>query len=90
MNYGHYANAEVDSLLETALALRDRGAALPVWHALQEELAADPPAAYLFLPDILVGVGPRLRDVRPHMLSPYNNLAEWWIPAAERRYRAGG
>ena len=30
----------------------------------------------------------RLRDVRPHMLSPFNNLVEWWIPASERKYRS--
>jgi len=89
MNKGHYANARVDSLLDRALATRDRTAALPVWQALQEALAADPPAAYLFHPDVLVGVGPRLRNVRPHLLSPYNNLAEWWIPVTQRRYRSG-
>ena len=89
LNKGHYANARVDSLLECALSIRDRTAALPVWRALQEALVADPPAAYLFHPDVLVGVGPRLRNVRPHLLSPYNNLAEWWIPIAQRRYRSG-
>jgi len=41
-----------------------------------------------FYPEVLVGVGARLRDVRPHLLSPYNNLAEWWIPPWERRYRS--
>ncbi|MCP4571979.1 MAG: hypothetical protein GY838_06455 [bacterium] len=88
MNLGHYANAMIDSLLESALSTRDRTAALPLWQELQEALMEDPPAAYLFHPDILVGVGPRLRDVRPHMLSPFNNLAEWWIPTGQRRYRS--
>lgn len=84
-NQGHYANATVDSLLDVALGLSDRQEALPVWERLQEELAADPPAAYLFYPDNLVAVSRRLRDVRPHLLSPVNNLAEWWIAPADRR-----
>ncbi len=86
-NQGHYANARVDSLLEAALEIRDRAAALPVWCRLQETLAGDPPCAYLFYPDNLVGVSLRLQDVRPHLLSPINNLAEWWIAPEDRKYR---
>lgn len=84
-NQGHYANAKVDSLLDLALGLADRARALPVWERLQEELVADPPSAYLFYPDNLVAVSTRLRDVRPHLLSPVNNLSEWWIAPADRR-----
>ncbi len=89
LNKGRYANAEVDSLLDLALGMYDREDALPVWERIQEALVVDPPTAYLFYPDVLVGVGPRLRDVRPHLLSPFNNLSEWWIPEAERRYASG-
>jgi ABC-type transport system substrate-binding protein len=69
----------VHSLLDAALAEGDRALALPLWLRLQEVLADDPPAAYLFYPDNLVAVNRRLRDVRPHLLSPVNNLTEWWI-----------
>lgn len=88
-NFGHYANATVDSLLDVALGERNRARALLAWKTLQATLAADPPAAYLFYPDNLVAVNRRLRDVRPHMLSPVNNLDEWWIAPADRR-GAGG
>lgn len=87
-NYGHYANAEVDSLLELALAEIDRDRARPLWHQLQRTLAEDPPAAYLFYPEMIVGVNRRLRDVRPHLMSPFNNLSEWWIAPQDRRYRS--
>jgi peptide/nickel transport system substrate-binding protein len=89
-NAGHYANAAVDSLIDRARALTDRAEALPLWHRLQEILLADPPAAYLFYPENLVGVSTRLQGVRPHLLSPINNLADWWIAPADRRYAAGG
>lgn len=87
-NQGRWVNAEVDSLLDLAAGLRDQEEARRVWVRIQRIVADDPPSAYLFYPDILVGVGPRLQDVRPHMLSPFNNLAEWWIRPEDRRYRS--
>lgn len=87
-NYGHYANARVDSLLALALAETDRQKAFPLWCEVQAALVEDPPAAYLFYPQLLVGVSGRIRDVRPHLLSPFNNLSEWWIAPADRRYRS--
>ncbi len=88
-NYGGYANATVDSLLAVATGMLSRQDALPVWHRLQEILAFDPPAAYLMYPDNLVGVSNRLRNVQPHLLSPVNNLAAWWIAPQDRIYRTG-
>jgi len=85
-NFGGYANARVDSLLAAALREPARDRSLPLWYALQEELAADQPAALLYYPRQIVAYHRRLRDVRPHMLSPLNNLAEWWIaPTAGRQ-----
>ncbi len=89
-NFGGYANPRVDSLLAAALAEPDRRRSLPLWYAVQEELAADPPAALLYYPRQIVAFNRRLRDVRPHMLSPLNNLAEWWIAPGERRWSAPG
>jgi ABC-type transport system substrate-binding protein len=86
-NFGAYASARVDSLLLRALNEPDREQALPIWYALQEELAADPPAAVLYYPRQIVAHNRRLRDVRPHMLSPLNNLPEWWIAPGDRRWR---
>ncbi len=86
-NFGAYANATVDSLLVAAVAEPDRARALPLWTRIQAILAADPPVAVLYYPHSLVGVNARIRGVRPHMLSPYNNLQEWWIAPADRRWR---
>jgi len=88
-NAGRYANAAVDSLVDLARSLPDRERSRPVWYELQERLVEDPPAAYLFYPENLVGVSRRLRDVRPHLLSPINNLVEWWIAPEDRRYAPG-
>lgn len=85
-NYGHYADARADSLMRRGMALDDRAAARPVWHEFQRLMAAEQPMAFLYHPDVLVAAGARLRDVRPHVLSPYNNVGEWWIAPADRRY----
>ncbi len=87
-NYGGYANARVDSLLALATVEADRARAKPLWDQIQALLAVDPPAAFLYYPEIIHGFNPRLRGVRSHLLSPYNNLHEWWIPPTERKYRS--
>ncbi len=88
-NYGSYASAAVDSLLDAALACPDRARAAPLWHRLQRIVAEDAPFAFLFYPETLCGVGPRLRGVRPHVLSPFNNVGEWWIGSPDREAKAG-
>lgn len=85
-NFGGYANARVDSLLEAALAEPNRELSLPIWYALQEELKWDQPAAVLYYPNQVVGYRGRLHDVRPHKLSPVNNLTEWWITPQDRHW----
>lgn len=89
-NNGAYANALVDSLIDIGMALTDKAEALPIWKEMQRELSRDPPAAYLFYPRRLVGVSNRLQDVRPHLMSPINNLSEWWIAPQDRKYRSEG
>ncbi len=88
-NNGFYSNAVVDSLLAVARGETERSLAMATWVRLQEELQADPPAAYLFIPQRLDVVSRRLQNVRPHVLSPFNNLAEWWIAPSDRKYRTG-
>lgn len=86
INFGGYANATVDSLLDEALAISDHSRARPVWYALQEELARDQPAAVVYYLRQIVAVNRRLRDATPHMLSPINELEKWWIAPADRRW----
>ncbi|MFH1844404.1 MAG: ABC transporter substrate-binding protein [bacterium] len=89
-NYGMYHNELVDSLLALALAQPERELALPIWCRLQEVLAEDMPMACLYYPERLVGVSNRLQHVRPHMLSPFNNINEWWIAETDRKYLSPG
>ncbi len=87
LNNGFYSNAVVDSLLSVALGETNRALAMKIWVELQEEIKADPPSAYLFIPQRLEVVSSRVQNVRPHFLSPVNNLPEWWIALSDRKYR---
>jgi peptide/nickel transport system substrate-binding protein len=88
-NYGAYSNARVDSLLDLGLSLADRRLAKPVWDRLQEIVSQDVPMIFIYYPETLIAVSTRLQDVRPHVLSPFNNICEWWIPVAQRKYESG-
>ncbi len=85
-NYGHYASAATDSLLAAALALTDRAEAKPVWDDFQRQVVHDQAMCFLYYPHLIVAHAERLRDVEPHILSPYQNVTEWWIPSEQRRY----
>lgn len=85
-NHGHYASSVADSLMDLALSLTDRDAARPVWSAFQRHCAEDQPMAFLYYPDMIVAHRERLRDVAPHVLSPYQNVRDWWISESDRRY----
>ena len=85
-NYGHYADAVTDSLLAAALSLTDRAEAKLVWDVFQRRVAEEQAMCYLYYPRTIVAHGDRLRNVAPHILSPYQNVTEWWIPEDRRRY----
>ncbi len=87
-NYGHYASATADSLLRVALSLTERGEAKAVWDAFQRHVAFESPLCYLYYPETIVGHSRRLQDVHPHVLSPFQNVTEWWISPADRKYTA--
>ena len=87
-NFGGYADARADSLLNAALADPDRAHSLRAWRALQEELAVDQPHCLLYYLRQVVAVDARIRDARPHVLGPLNNVTQWWIAPGDRRWAA--
>ncbi len=76
----------VDALLRLALAETDREKATKLWHKFEFAVVADPPAAFLYYPHTIVGVSERVQNVKPHVLSSYNNIREWWIAKEDRKY----
>lgn len=86
-NYPGYANARVDAIIDQARVMSDFKAAKPLWDELQTIMAAEQPYSPLYEPKGLVGVHKRFRNVRATAPRPTFNLHEWWVPAAEQRFK---
>jgi peptide/nickel transport system substrate-binding protein len=84
-NYGSYANAELDAVIDRARAEPDAAKARPLWWKAQKIIAADQPYTFLFERDRLHAVPRALEGFRPDPRSAYTGLASWWLPEATPR-----
>ncbi|MFN2432979.1 MAG: peptide-binding protein [Gemmatimonadota bacterium] len=85
-NRSSYANAEVDSLLDAALASVDRGVARPLWHRFQRIVRDEAPYTFLFYDQERMGINERLKGTRMDARGYLVNVARWWIPADQRQF----
>jgi peptide/nickel transport system substrate-binding protein len=85
-NYPSYTDPRLDQLIKEAPFISDPREALPLWQEAQKILHRDQPYTLMFERQVAHGVSRRLRGVRMDHLGPYAYLAEWWIPAEERRF----
>ena len=76
-NLSCYANTEVDRLLETARALADQDEAKNLWYHFQDIISRDVPGTFLWVPERVVGLDKRIKNVRFSPASAYFNLPEW-------------
>ena len=84
-NIASYKKPRADSILErlrTAIADDERAG---LYHELQRYVADDIPVIYVVHAPRMLAVRPRLRDVRVDANGPFAHIAEWWIPADQRR-----
>ncbi len=81
-NYGSYANAKVDALLEEGRTTVNPEKRKEVYMALQEELAQDPPFAYFAYVDAVYGINEQIHGVKERILGHHGagflwNVEEW-------------
>jgi peptide/nickel transport system substrate-binding protein len=81
-NYGSYANAKVDALLEEGRTTVDPEKRKEVYMALQEELAQDPPFVYFAYVDAVYGINQQISGVKERILGHHGagflwNVEEW-------------
>ena len=84
LNFGGYANPEVDRLIEAARSSRDKDERGRLLWQIQGLLHEEQPFAFLWEPERLNGVSRRLRGVRPNPLDSYFRIEEWWLAAGPR------
>jgi peptide/nickel transport system substrate-binding protein len=80
-NISGYSNPEVDRLIAVAREEADYTRAKPVLDRIQELIAADQPATFLYEADVLIGVSRRVRGAEMNGASIFFNVDEWtWRP----------
>lgn len=78
-NISFYANAEVDSLIETARVCLDTEKAGEMWSRVQHIIARDQPFTFIASPDEVNVLDTRFCNVQPNAISFYANLRHWQV-----------
>jgi peptide/nickel transport system substrate-binding protein len=76
-NYGLYANAELDAVIDRARAADDPKLARELWGRAQQVVAAEQPLTFLFEADRLHAVRKRLAGFRPGPRGALVDLERW-------------
>ncbi|MBX6340985.1 MAG: ABC transporter substrate-binding protein, partial [Thermomicrobiaceae bacterium] len=86
LNAGHYANAQVDALLEKALESRDPAERKRLYAQAQDAVMKDLPVLPLWFPELTLAISDRLHDVNPTAILVRNRAnIERWVPATAKR-----
>ena len=79
-NYGGYASAGTDSLLDHLRNEIDPGRRAEFLTDLQRRVYADQPYLFLVQNPRFVALSRRVHGADPQVLSTFWNLPRWWIP----------
>jgi peptide/nickel transport system substrate-binding protein len=79
LNYGHYANAAFDSLVQVASGEANAGKAKGLWREAMDTLNADVPAVFLYALANVAAVSRRLSDVEIDPYSWVSGLRTWKV-----------
>lgn len=85
LNFVHYANSEVDALLEKAHITVDRAERKVLYDRFQEILHKEQPYLFLYVPYSLPMVQARFRGIEPAPAGITYNFDRWWVPKALQR-----
>lgn len=83
-NYGGYASASFDALLDSASRAATLAAARPLFSRALQTIVNDAPAIWLAEPENVAGAQRRVRVATLRPDAWWAHLADWWIPAGER------
>src|SRR5262249_49493822 len=78
-DYGQYANAELDPIIDQARMESDRAAARKLWARAETIIVRDPPVPFLFERDRLHAAPKILTGFHPSPRSAYAGLEDWSI-----------
>ena len=79
LNYGHYANPVVDSLIGVALAASELGIARTRWHEVLDSMNVDVPAVFLYTPEQSAVASRRITGVTIDPWSWLDGIERWGL-----------
>lgn len=83
-NYSRWRNAEIDRIIDAGRVEPDEAKARALWKEFQAIFHREQPMTILYEPMALNALHRRFRNVEINALDVYDNLHEWFIPAAEQ------
>lgn len=86
LNFISYKNPEVDTLLEKARSTFDQKQRKKYYNRFQEILAEDQPYTFLYVPDELIIISKRIRNIEPAPIGLGHNFIRWYVPKDEQKY----
>jgi peptide/nickel transport system substrate-binding protein len=90
-NFGCYASAEVDRLIEEGRTTMDPARRSEVYHRLEAILREEQPVMFIAFPNSIIGINRQVQGVVASpsgILGGYPDILGWWLaPVEERRDR---
>ena len=83
LNYGHYANPVVDSLIGMALAASELGIARTRWHEVLDSMNVDVPAVFLYTPEQSAVASRRITGVTIDPWSWLEGIERWGLETSQ-------
>jgi peptide/nickel transport system substrate-binding protein len=87
LNFVCFKNAEVDKLLEAGIETFDPAERKRYYDRFQEILAEQQPYTFLYVPQELVALSNRFKNVEPAPAGLTHNIIDWYVPVEEQRYK---
>jgi peptide/nickel transport system substrate-binding protein len=86
-NFASYSNPTVDALLDSATASFEPARTRAYARRAFETIIEDAPAIWLYEPPTFLGVDKRIHTTSMRADGYWSDMANWWIPAAQRTAR---
>ena len=86
-NFVGYDNAEVQALMQQGIETPDAALAAPIWKEVQRKIYAEQPYTFLYWRDEIIGLHERFEGAEINILSPYQDLHAWSVPADKVKYK---
>lgn len=79
LDYADFHSVRLDSLFERTRSATNRNAEVLAWHGVQDELAREMPAAWIYHSRGLQGIARRMQNVRMDLRGELASLTRWTV-----------